>query len=41
MKALSTNYKPVFIELKNLIKFLDIVFFLKSFRYKRPDRNYF
>ena len=29
MKALSTNYKPVFIELKNLLSFAIFLFFLK------------
>ena len=35
MKALSKNYKPVFMELKNLIKFLKYNKFVNSFRYQR------
>ena len=31
MKALSTNYKPVFIELKNVIKLLKYCNFCKDF----------
>ena len=33
MKALSTNYKPVFIELKNLIYFLRCCNYIKSFKH--------
>ena len=40
MKALSTNYLPVFIELKISFNFLDVVIFVKCFRYKRIDRKF-
>ena len=41
MKALSTNYKPVFIDFKMSFNFLDILFFVKSFQYKRINRKFF
>ena len=31
VKDLSTNYKPVFIEFKNIIYFLNYLYFEKSF----------
>ena len=42
MKALSTNYKPVFIELKNLLSFAIFLFFFKvSDTNERTDGKYF
>ena len=41
MKAISINYKPVFIELKISNYFWNIVFLVKSFRYKRIDCKFF
>ena len=39
MSALSTNYKQVFIELKKIFNFQDIVIFVRSF-YKLMDLKF-
>ena len=40
MKALSTTYKLVFIEIKKYYYLLSVIF-VKSFRYKRMDPKFF